>query len=413
MNMLNSKYDFMIDVAKKEVDKRSYRLTNIDMMRGLVIIIMALDHVRDYLMMGGVQDPMAQPDISIGLYFTRWITHFCAPVFIFLAGTSVGLMATRKSAKDIGAFVLKRGLWLIVMEVTVVATAWSFTPLGEPAVGGAIIIPLQVIWALGVSMVILAGAQFMGPRVCFALGAVILLGHNLLDPIWLNGTLFSDGTDPFWTTLHSQNSLFVGSFYVNTVYPVLPCVGIMLLGYATTFIFLKAPKERDAFLIKTGVTFLMAFVVLRFVGIYGEPNPWQVQEYGALATFFDFMNISKYPASLLYVLATLGLMALVCSRADKITGWLKDTLVMFGRVPFAFYVAHLYLIHVFSVLLGAGQGFELNQMIHFFPFYPEGYGVGLIGVYVGWVLAIALLYPFCKWVAQIKSKRNDWWLSYL
>ncbi|MBT5186191.1 MAG: DUF1624 domain-containing protein [Kordiimonadaceae bacterium] len=394
-------------------DKRAYRLTNIDMLRGLVILIMALDHVRDFMMMGGVQDPMAQPDISAGLYFTRWITHFCAPVFIFLAGTSVGLMSARKSAKEIGGFVLKRGLWLIFMEVTLISTAWTFTPFGEAAVGGSTIIVLQVIWALGVSMIVLAGAQFMGPRACLILGAAIILGHNLLDPIWPNLAMFGAGTDAFWTTIHSQNSLFIDQYYVNTVYPALPCIGIMLLGYGTTFIFQKSPKQRDAFLIKTGLVFLAAFVTIRFLDIYGDPNPWQVQEYGALATFFDFMNVSKYPASLLYILATLGVMALVCSQADKLKGWLKDTLVMFGRVPFAFYVLHLYLIHAMAVLLGMGQGFEFNQMMHFFPFYPEGYGVGLVEVYVGWVLVIAILYPFCKWVAKIKSTRKDWWLSYV
>ena len=399
--------------ANENVDKRSYRLTNIDIVRGLVVLIMALDHVRDYMMVGGVQDPIAQPDISLGLYITRWITNFCAPVFIFLAGTSVGLMTDRRSKNEISAFVFKRGLWLILMEITIVATAWTFTPLGEAAIGGLTIVPLQVIWALGASMIFLAGAQFFGPKVCLVLGAAIISYHNLLDGIWPVATLFGEGTDAFWTTLHSQNTVIFGQFYINTVYPLLPCVGIMLLGYGSSSIFKKAPKERNTLLLKIGLIFVAAFFAIRFPGGYGDPNPWQVQDYGLQATIFDFMNVSKYPASFLYILSTLGVMSIVCSFADKLKGPIKNVLVMFGRVPFAFYIAHLYLIHALSVGLGMLQGFEFNQMMHFFPLYPKGYGVGLLEVYLIWGLVIAILYPFCKWVAEIKRTRKDWWLSYL
>ncbi len=402
-----------VKAANENVDKRSYRLTNIDMVRGLVVLIMALDHVRDFMMVGGVHDPMAQPDISVGLYLTRWITHLCAPVFIFLAGTSVGLMSDRKPAGKLAGFVLKRGIWLVAIEVTVISTAWTFTPFGEVAVGGMSIIILQVIWALGMSMVVLSGALFLGQRACLMIGLAIVLGHNLIDPILPAGTMFSDSSNPFWTALYSQSTLFLGPLYINAVYPLLPCIGIMLVGFGSSFIFKKPAEERNAFLIKTGMAFIAAFVLLRFSGIYGDPNPWQVQEYGVLATIFDFMNISKYPASLLYVLATLGVMSIVCGYADKVSGPVKNILVMFGRVPFAFYVAHLYLIHALSILLGMGQGFEFSQMVRFFEFYPEGYGISLAGVYMAWIVVIAMLYPFCKWVADVKRRRKDWWLSYL
>tara|TARA_R110002096_G_scaffold432240_1_gene648727 strand:+ start:150506 stop:151783 length:1278 start_codon:yes stop_codon:yes gene_type:complete len=400
-------------VANENVNRRAYRLTNIDMLRGLVVLIMALDHVRDFMMMGGVQDPMAQPDIGIGLYVTRWITHFCAPVFIFLAGTSVGLMAGRKPVKEIASFVFKRGIWLIVMEITVISFAWTFTIFNEPAVDGNYQVFLQVIWALGASMVVLSGAIFMGPRACLIIGATIILGHNMLDAIWPTAAMMDATNSPFWYTLHAQATHYFGPTMVSSVYPLLPCIGIMMLGFGTASIFQKPAQERDAFLIKTGIAFLAAFVVIRFAGIYGEPNPWQVQEYGALATVFDFMNVSKYPASLLYVLATLGVMSIVCAFADRIKGPVKDVLLVFGRAPFAFYVAHLYLIHVMSILLGMVQGFEGHQMVHFFPFYPEGYGTDLMGVYAGWVMVIVILYPFCKWVSAIKRTRKDWWLSYL
>ncbi|MBT5073660.1 MAG: hypothetical protein HOH18_04515 [Kordiimonadaceae bacterium] len=401
------------EAANENVDKRSYRLSNIDMVRGLVVLIMSIDHVRDFMMMGGVQDPMAQPDIGIGLYMTRWITHFCAPVFIFLAGTSVGLMAGRKPARELATFVLKRGIWLIVMEITVISFAWTFTIFNEPAVAGNYQVFLQVIWALGASMVVLSGALFMGPRACLIIGAAIILGHNMLDQVWPVAAMMDSVNNPFWYTLHSQATHYFGPTVVSSVYPLLPCIGIMMVGYGSAFIFQKPAGERDALLMKTGLISLAAFVVIRLSGIYGEPNPWQVQEFGALATFFDFMNVSKYPASLLYILATLGVMAIVGSQAWRVKGWLKDTLVMFGRVPFAFYVAHLYLIHVMSILLGMAQGYEFSQMMHFFPFYPQGYGIDVVGVYVCWILVIAILYPFCKWVAEIKRTRKDWWLSYL
>lgn len=405
--------DKFVEAANENTDKRSYRLTNIDIVRGLVILIMALDHVRDFMMTGGVQDPMAQPDIGIGLYMTRWITHLCAPTFIFLAGTSVGLMSGRKSAKELAGFVFKRGVWLVIMELTVISTAWTFTPFGEPAVGGLTIIILQIIWALGASMIILSGALFMGPRACLMLGLAIIVGHNLLDPFWPTGTAFGDGTDPFWIMLHAQNSVIFGQFYVNTFYPLIPCAGLMLVGFGSSFIFQKPAETRNAFLINAGLVMIGAFIALRLADIYGDPNPWQVQEYGVLATVFDFMNVSKYPASLLYLLVTLGIMSIVCGFADRLRGKVKDILVMFGRVPFAFYVAHLYLIHALAMLLGIAQGHPFDDVFKFFPFYPEGYGVDLVGVYAGWIITLALLYPFCKWVAEVKSRRKDWWLSYL
>jgi uncharacterized membrane protein len=290
----------MTNITGVDKDARSYRLTNIDMLRGLVIVIMALDHVRDYFMVGGIQDPLSQPDVSPGLYLTRWVTHFCAPVFVFLAGTSVGLMAGRKSQNEVASFVFKRGLWLIFVEVAIISTATSFSPFGEPQMGGLTLIGLQVIWALGVSMLVLAGAQYLGARFCLIIGATILIGHNLLDPIWPVGNIMG-GKDPFWFGLHSQGATILGPLYLITVYPLIPWIGVMLLGYGTAFIFQKAAATRDAILIKSGLAFIVAFIVIRAAGVYGDSNPWQVQSMGGAATFFDFMNVSKYPPSLLFI----------------------------------------------------------------------------------------------------------------
>ena len=186
-------------------DRRAYRLTSIDMLRGLVIVIMALDHVRDFVMVASVQDPMSNPDVTPALFMTRWITHICAPVFVFLAGTSAGLMTARKSPAALGGFLAKRGLWLILVEVTLLSTAITFSPLGLPQFGGRILIILQVLWAIGASMLVLAGAQFLGRRACLIGGAVIVLGHNLLDSVW-PATHLPDSA-PLWVALHPRACL--------------------------------------------------------------------------------------------------------------------------------------------------------------------------------------------------------------
>ncbi len=392
-------------------DQRAYRLTSIDMLRGLVIVIMALDHVREYLG-SSMHDPMHDPSVSPAWFATRWITHFCAPVFVFLAGTSAGMMAGRKTPPVLGEFLLKRGLWLIFIEVSVVSTAWTFAPLGldqEPMSGRAWII-MQVIWAIGASMVVLAGLQFLGSRACLLIGAAIVLGHNLLDPIWPRG----DGLGwPFWVALHSTMLEVVGPFGFWFAYPLLPWIGVMLLGYGTAGTFQSPPAQRDSRLLKAGLALTVAFVALRALDVYGDPHGWHVQSQGMIATVMSFLSTTKYPPSLQFLLMTLGPAAVLCAFADRFHGRVKDALVMFGRVPFAFYVVHLYLIHALCVVLAVSQGFAANQVCTFFPFLPKGYGVALPGVYLGWLVVVAMLYPFCRWVAAVKARRKDWWLSYL
>jgi uncharacterized membrane protein len=391
---------------------RAYRLTSIDMLRGLVIVIMAIDHVRDFFNVGTEADPTANPSIGAALFFTRWITHFCAPVFVFLAGTSAGLMTTRKTPSALGTFLLTRGLWLIVVECLVVATAWSFAPWGIPQLDGRTGIVMQVIWAIGASMVVLSGAQFLGQRACLAIGAAIVVGHNLLDPIWPVSGGILDAAHPLWVALHAQMRTDVGPFALLWVYPLLPWAGVMLLGFGTAPLFTEPAPRRDTRLLTLGVAATAAFVVLRGIGVYGEPNPWQVQA-GAIATIIDFLNVTKYPPSLLFLLMTLGPAAIVCASADRVPDVIKRPLVVFGRAPFAFYVAHLYLLHTLAVAVGAIQGFDPRAFLTYSFFFPDGYGVGLPGVYVVWLLAVAALYPLCAWVAAAKSRRRDWWLSYL
>lgn len=393
------------------VDVRSYRMTNIDMMRGLVIIIMALDHVRDYFHYAGSGANLDDPTIGAGFYFMRWITHFCAPVFVLLAGTSIGLMEQRRSKKELSKFLLKRGLWLIFVEIALISTAFTFS-WGEPNFDGSIIAFLQVIWALGVSMLILSVAIYLGARNCFILGAIILIGQEFVLPLLPSGTVFT-GDNPAWITLYTLGSFKAGPFYAVVPYTPIQWSAIMMIGYGTMSIFQKEPTERDELLRKIGISFIVAFFVIRVSDLFGDPNHWQMQELGMLATTFDFFNVTKYPPSLLFFMITIGIMSIICSYADQMQGWLKDTLVMFGRVPFAFYVGHFYLIHVLSIGFGVFQGFEVEQLRRMFIFYPEGYGTGLLGIYIGWFVVIAIMYPFCKWMYNIKRNRKNWWLSYL
>jgi uncharacterized membrane protein len=391
---------------------RAYRLTSLDMLRGLVIVIMALDHVRDYFHAGAATDPMADPNVGAALFFTRWITHFCAPVFVFLAGTSAGLMMARKTPAALGGFLLKRGLWLLVIEWFVIATAFSFAPWGIPEIQGLVLTPMQVLWAIGGSMVILAGAQFLGRTACLVLGAAILLGHNLLDPIWpVPPQGVFDTSPPLWVALHAQMAVVVGPFFVALVYPLLPWVGVMLFGFGCVGIFELAPGAREHRLLLWGAALTAAFVIVRASGVYGDPNPWMVQDRG-VATLIDFLNVTKYPPSLLFVLMTLGPSAALAAWAGRVPAPVRDVLVTYGRAPFAFYTAHFYLIHTLSVALGVAQGFAASQFMTFMVFYPKGYGLSLPLVYVVWLIVVAALYPLVRWVSAVKARRTDWWLSY-
>jgi uncharacterized membrane protein len=402
-----------IAVAEVHVpNQRAYRLETIDILRGLVIVIMAIDHVRDFFLAGTEQDPMANPNISAGLFATRWITHFCAPVFVLLAGVSAGLMAARKSAGELAQFLVTRGLWLVFVEIFVIATLGSFAPFGISEIGGLVSVNMQVIWVIGASMIVLAGLQRLGRGACLAIGAAILPGHNLLDLVW-PATRLADQQWPIWVALHSQMSVQVGPFLLRFVYPLLPWIGVMSFGFGVSAVFERTPTTRDLILRRAGVALIAALLVIRAIGVYGDPNPWEMQPAGIAATVMDFLNTTKYPPSLDYLLMTLGPAAILCSYGRRASGPVTDVLVTFGRAPFAFYIAHFLLIHSLSVLLGVMQGFRVQQMMTNYRFYPKGYGIGLAGVYAVWALVIVLLYLLCRWMSSVKARRRDWWLSYL
>jgi uncharacterized membrane protein len=297
------------------------------------------------------------------------------------------------------------------IEIFVISNLVSFAPLGIPELGGRIFVGMQVIWAIAASMLVLAALQYMGRRVCLCVGIAILLGHNLLDPFWPASTIFDER--PLWIALHAQMSFHAGPFQFFFLYPVLAWIGVMLVGFGAAEMFELPPARRNAALLRAGAALTAAFVVLRALDMYGDPNPWQLQAGGALATVLDFLNTTKYPPSLLFLLMTIGPAAMLCAFADRWTGAIKNALVTFGRVPFAFYLPHFLLIHVIAVLLAMAQGFDGRQFFTFVFFFPKGYGVGLPGVYALWAAVVLVLYPFCRWVAAVKARRRDWWLSYV
>jgi uncharacterized membrane protein len=368
--------------------------------------------VRDFLMVAAEQDPMANPNVTVGLFVTRWITHFCAPVFVLLAGTSAGLVGARKSRADLTRFLVTRGLWLIFIEVAVISTEASFKPLGIPEAGGATVLIMQVIWVIGASMILLAAFQWLGRPACFWIGAAILLTHNVLDAWWPPNNPFAENR-PLWVALHAQTAYRAGHFLFIFIYPLLTWLGVMLTGFGVAGIFELPPDRRNQMLRRVGLALTAAFVVLRAFDIYGDPNPWQLQPGGLTRTVIDFVNTTKYPPSLDFLLMTLGPAAILCAFADRFSGRLKDALVTIGRVPFAFYVAHFLLIHIIGVIIGVLEGFQARQLMTLFFFYPKGFGISLPAVYAIWLLVIATLYPLCRWMAGVKARRRDWWLSYV
>jgi len=393
-------------------DQRVYRVACLDVLRGLVIVVMALDHVRDFTMTSAVQDPIADSMTGPALFFTRWISHLCAPTFVFLAGTSAGLMAARKSPMELSTFLCTRGLWLIALEILLISPAWTFAPLGVTDFGGRIYVALQVIWAIGASMILLAGAQFLGRRACLLIGAGILLGHNLLDAGWPAANT-TGSTEPVWAALHSRQVYEAGAFRIFFSYPLLPWIGVMFAGFGAAGLFELPQRPRNQWLLRTGMALSLGFILMRALNVYGDPNAWHADTRGSAATVMSFLSTTKYPPSLEFVLMTLGPAAIACAFIDRFTPWMRDTLATLGRAPLAFYVAHLYLIHAAAVLLGVAQGFAASQLSTHYRFFPDGFGVGLSGVYLIWIAVIVCLYPLCRWVAAAKARRRNWWLSYL
>jgi uncharacterized membrane protein len=376
---------------------RPARNDAIDVLRGGVMILMALDHARMFLG-PGVDLGTAPP----ALYFTRWITHFCAPVFVLLAGTAAWLHGQRlQSTRALSWYLLTRGLWLALLELTVVGVGWTFTP-------GPQLLILQVIWAIGMSMVVLAGLVWL-PRAAIAgFAAVLLLGHNALDAVAPEtfGPLRG-----LWLVLHQPGRLepFDGARWF-VAYPLVPWVAVMAAGYLLGPWAARPRDERRRLFLGAGLALVVAFVVLRAANLYGDPDPWATAT-TPLRTLLAFLDCEKYPPSLAFLAMTLGPALCVLAWMDRPLGSAARAVAVYGRVPLFYYVLHLYLLHLLAVVLAwpASGAAALSR-----PYANgESLGYGLPAVYAFWVAVVAALYPACRWFAGVKRRSSSPWMSYL
>ncbi len=385
---------------------RKYRLTSIDMLRGIVLVIMALDHVRDMVTHPLSANYSAAVDFAgsaSALFFTRWITNFCAPTFVLLAGVSAFMYGAiqQRSKGEVTRFLVTRGVWLVFLELTFVGFAWSFNLHTKPF--------LQVIWAIGWSMIALAALVWLPRGVIAGFGVVMIVTHNGLDSIQ---PVLSEAS-PLWVLLHIPGTLTVsGTPVALVVYPLIPWIGVMALGYAMGPYFMGPNPDRPRRLLLTGAVLMLLFLVLRVTNLYGDPMAWAPQQ-SIAATIISFLNVTKYPVSLQFLLVTLGAALMLLGWFERLTGRASNILVTFGRVSFFYYILHLYLIHVISVSIGLWQGFTLHEMAVIFLETPQNFGLTLSGVYIVWIITVTAMYPACKWFAEIKARRRDWWLSYL
>lgn len=386
---------------------RTKRNEAIDLLRGVAMVLMALDHARDfYCGFGSATD---LETTTPALFMTRWVTHFCAPIFVFLAGTAAYLYGAKKTKNELSRFLFTRGLWLIALELTIVRFGWVPEPFYRFTL-------LQVIWAIGWAMVALSALSRLPLSWVLTIGVAIVAGHDAFAPI--DAADLGSGGWLFSVLLEPGRYEPLAGRVVMVSYPILPWIGVMACGFAFGQWMREAPEERARRSLHLGLALTSGFVALRASGLYGDPTPWAVQP-DPVFTVLSFLNCSKYPPSLLFLLMTLGpaLMLLAwLERAPLGTGarterWLLKPLLVFGRVPLFYYVAHLYLLR----FTAAGMSYWRYGLEAFTP--PPGPAASpqwpLWAGYLAWVAALVLLYPVSRWFAGVKRRRSDWWLSYL
>lgn len=384
------------------VTRGKTRIASVDIVRGAIMVLMALDHVRDYFTKLRIQpENLAQG--SAPLFFTRWITHFCAPGFSFLAGVGIGLSMNRgKPAGAMSRFLVVRGIWLIFLELVVTAIGWQFGFKLVPAFA-------LVLWALGWSMIVMAALVHL-PRGVVAAGAVVMIAtHNLFDSV---SPASWGAFAPIWSILHVPGFAIPGKLLI--AYPLIPWVAVMALGWSFAEVYKWDAERRRKFLLVTGAIVTVLFIIVRAINKYGDPLPWTPQRTGAL-TVSSFLNARKYPPSLDFLLMTLGpifiALAVTEHARSRFAGWIS----IYGKVPMFYYVVHIFVLHAFAVIFAFIQGGELHQMnvVTDAASIPAWYGVSLPGVYLAWAIVVLTMYPLCRWFARIKRERDDWWLSYL
>ncbi len=388
------------------------RIQSVDAVRGAIMILMALDHTRDFVHSTAMSSSPTDLARTTGfLFFTRWITHFCAPVFTFTAGLGAFFWARKKMPAQLSRFLVSRGVWLMVLEVTVLRFILSL----DVSFQGKLII-LTVFWMLGLCMVVLAALVHLPARWLIGLSIAIMAAHNLLDSV--RAPRFGSAAWA-WDILHQQGVFRLDGANVLVAYPLIPWVAVMAAGYCLGPVLLREPAQRQQFLIRLGLILSAGFVLLRALNLYGDPARWSVQQ-SALFTALSFLNCTKYPPSLDFLLMTLGPALLAMAWLEKMRLSATNPLTVFGRVPFFFFLLHLALIHGMAILLNllrfGKQSFLLlppPSMGAPRAAFPRDYGFSLMVVYAVWLAVIGLVYPACRWYSELKQRRTDWWLSYL
>jgi uncharacterized membrane protein len=390
------------------------RIQSVDALRGAIMMLMAIDHIRDYVARSAQQFlPTDLTRTTPAIFVTRWITHFCAPVFMLTAGLGAYFWMTRghHSKTELSRLLISRGIWLIVLEVTILRLIFfsqmSFTT--NPVI-------LVILWAIGISMIALAGLIYLPMRVTAAVSIAIIAMHNLLDHV--SAQRFGRAAW-IWDILHQQNVFTFHGINFVTAYPVLPWIAVMAGGYCLGTVFEWDAPRRRTFLVRMGLVLAAAFVVVRAVNVYGDPLRWG-QQAAPVFTVLSFLNVTKYPPSLDFLLMTLGPAMVVMAWLENFHFHFTNPLIVFGRVPFFYYGAHLLLAHLIAIGMNFVR-YDAKPFLLIAPpsmggaskLFPVGYGFPLWTVYAVWVVVLVLLYPACVWFARLKQRRHDWWLAYL
>jgi uncharacterized membrane protein len=397
----------MVELASASQPKT--RVTSVDALRGLVMIVMALDHTREFFHSGAMTfQPEDLTRTTAALFFTRWITHFCAPVFMFTAGLGAFFWMRRgRTRSQLAHFLWKRGLWLVVLELTALRFAMNFS-----LANGMVL--LSILWVLGWSMVALAFLVRIPVRALAVLSIAVVALHNLADPV--AASRFGAAAWA-WNILHQPGVFRLGDVFVLAAYPLVPWIAVMAAGFCFGPIVTLAPSQRRRWMVRIGFGLTLAFLVIRGINVYGDPNRWSAQVPGMAV--LSFLKCTKYPPSLDFLLMTLGPALLMMAWLDRLTFTSTNPLLVFGRVPLFYFLVHFFVLHLltipFAFLRYGTAAFLLNPSPSMGGpmLYPPDYGYPLWVVYAVWLAVVALLYPLCLWFARLKERRRAWWLSYL
>ncbi|MEO8620632.1 MAG: heparan-alpha-glucosaminide N-acetyltransferase domain-containing protein [bacterium] len=391
--------------ADRSASNPRARIESVDIVRGIIMIIMALDHTRDFFGNAGIS-PTNLAQTTTALFFTRWITHLCAPVFFLLTGTGAYLSLRRMSRAELSRFLITRGLWMIVLEVTALRFIMQFNVDYRTTM-------LTVLWALGCAMIGLGVLVRLPTSVITIVGVAMIATHNLLDfipPAQLGSVV---------RFLHSPSMVSANpNHFVFQAYPIIPWVGVTALGFGFGQLFEWSSDRRRKTLLLLGSGMITAFVALRALNVYGDPSRWSVQKTPEF-TALSFLNVTKYPPSLLFLLVTLGIAFLMLRAVDSSTPRLLRPALILGRVPLFYFLLHFAVIHVLAVVVclirfgSAHWMFESPSLDKFPITQPPGWPVSIPLVYLAWVSVVLIVYPFCRWFAALRAGRKDWWLSYL